>query len=428
MSRTGCAVRTASLSLGLLLLAPHGWSDAPPAEPAPFPAPLPAPAQPAVGQPAVETPPAPAPAPAGAASLPPPRSRRMGAGGALEPAAPASAPAASTGPWSTAPAPGSVVTTVPDGRRYATSDGGRSWQPVELGATARLASGSRLLGVSPADQPVAGGGSELRLSTQFAIEGDAGRSFYVHALFFDSLNGASVTSADARFADRGTGVLYLLSNPMAHAGGQRSYQVDLQAPYGAFPRGTAGIEARVSLFRRAQGGGMDEVLDWTTVPLGAAASAAVRPPAAPLPAAALPLAPAAAAAPARASILEVRKNHNLPMQDGALGLRLDLPHRIAAAGTYRLAAAFHDAATGQPIASLRPTFADAGGQLYATTQAFAAAPGDYGTSLWVPYAAFPSPRGSAVTEVEARITLYQAGAGGETVAATTSTRFRIHGS
>ncbi len=371
--------------------------------------------------------------PATGAPLPPPTVRRLGA------------------PGVGAPQPLEVVT--PGGGTFASPDGGRSWQPVRPAGPARPASGTRILSVEAVPQAVTGGGRELRVGTRFLLEGDQGRAFYVNVLFFDARDGKVLTSRLPAFADRGTGALLLLSQPMVHAVPSGEYQADLQVPYGALPDAAGGVEARVSLFRRATGGGADEVLDWTTAPVallrdGAAAPAATAfPPAAtafPPPAPAAPPltviareAPLPSAAPAGAGgtrIVELTKNHNLAMLDGTLGLRLDVKLTIdGPAGPYHLTASFDDVATGRRVRSLRPSFADpATGELVVRTQPLRHPGGrqDYATSLWVPYGAFPNPGPSAEAEIEAQVLLWPGEAAGSGTAAVglAATRFRVHGS
>lgn len=375
----------------------------------------------------------PAPGPSG--GLPPPTVRRLVAG---QPAGPV-----------TPSAPRTITTVTPTGGAFASPDGGRSWQPVRASAPARPVTGTRVLSVDARPQAVTGGGSELRVTTRFYVEGDQGRSFYVNALFFDAASGAALTSRNPAFADRGTGALLLLSQPMVHGVAAGEYQADLQVPYGAFPAADGGVEARVSLFRRSLSGGMDEVMDWTGVPVALPESGPAWSPPTPEPASvpaagpfpapsvgeALPAQPASrpAAAPAAAGggarLLGVSKNHNLPMQGGALGLRLDVRFRVEAPGAYALRAEYVDASTGRPVLSQRPTFADPQGALYVQTQAAAAQPGEYGTSLWVPYGAFPNPGAGGAREVEARIYLERwQGAERSAVVDQTATRFSVHGS
>jgi hypothetical protein len=109
----------------------------------------------------------------------------------------------------------------------------------------------------------------LRLDVPYQVSGDRGRSFYLHALFFDRSTGQAITSVRPEFADKTTGVLYVITQPGANNAADGKYATSLWVPYDAFPRPaagtTTGVEARVTLFRRDQGSGMDAAMDVSTV-------------------------------------------------------------------------------------------------------------------------------------------------------------------
>jgi len=160
-------------------------------------------------------------------------------------------------------------------------------------------------------------------------------------------------------------------------------------------------------------------------------------PAAPI--APVAVAPAPAAAPAAAaagatvaaSILQVGKQHNVPLTDGTLALALRTTFRVEApeGGTFRVWASFHDGDSGEPIRSTRPSFAKPGGQAHVVTLPVAGAAGEtFDAPLLVPYTVFPNPGEGKTLPVQARIELTQVGADGrEVVVARATSTFRVHG-
>jgi hypothetical protein len=146
-----------------------------------------------------------------------------------------------------------------------------------------------------------------------------------------------------------------------------------------------------------------------------------------------PAAPAATA-PAATRIVNVTKHHNEPASDGRLHLRLETPYEIVGdqGRSFYLQALFFDRATGQPIASTRPEFADqATGALYVITQPSKneSAGGRYNAGLRVPYDAFPKPAPGTTLGVETRITLIRRdlGSGQDTEMDTATVTFQVHG-
>ncbi len=135
---------------------------------------------------------------------------------------------------------------------------------------------------------------------------------------------------------------------------------------------------------------------------------------------------------AAATILGVDKNHNIQLSDGSLALRLDTRFRIdeAASRAYRVWITFFNRASGTPIQSTKPTFADAQGGLYVLTKPVTSTGGgqEFNAPLTVPYMVFPDPGAGNSTEVEARVELMRVeGANQETPVATSATTFRVHG-
>jgi hypothetical protein len=135
---------------------------------------------------------------------------------------------------------------------------------------------------------------------------------------------------------------------------------------------------------------------------------------------------------AAASILGVDKNHNIQLTDGSLALRLDTRFRVdeAASRAYRVWITFFDRATGKPVQSTKPTFADAQGGLYVLTKPVNSTGGgqEFNAPLTVPYVVFPDPGAGNGTEIEARVELMRVeGANQETPVATSATTFRVHG-
>lgn len=343
-------------------------------------------------------------------------------------------------------------------------------------AVQRDVKGSGITEVTAAeDVALTGGGSAVEFRVRFRVEGDAGRHFYLNAVFLDPSSGQAVRSQRTAFADAGTGALYVISQPVVHAGGTALYDAVLQVPYDAVPTPSAGasaaLEARISLFRRSLSGGMDESMDWASATFrvrGPAAAPVVAPPAPPVPGGgSLPLsgAPPAGAlppstvgpspvvvtapvvpptlppepvvtAPAAAAtrILEIVKNHDQAYPDGRLRLRLDVRYAVAgdAGRSFYLHGLFFDQSTGRPVLSNRAAFADrTTGVLYVITQPGVHAGGtnEYRTSLWVPYDAFPRPAAGSVTPIEARLTLFRRdqGSGMDASMDIAATTFKIHG-
>lgn len=206
---------------------------------------------------------------------------------------------------------------------------------------------------------------------------------------------------------------------------------------------------RVSLPSTAPAASMQPAAPTTTwVPTGVTAPAAPAMPAAP----ALPEAPSAPATPAfsapgeapiveaptapsalgtEASIVHLIKEHNVPLPDGTFALRLRTKFRVdaPAGGRYRVWITFFDRATGLPLRSTRPGFADAQGHAHCMTK-----PVDSGgrgqefdAPLGIPYAVFPDPGQGKVTDIEARVELTRVTGTQEVPVATSSTTFKVHG-
>jgi hypothetical protein len=314
------------------------------------------------------------------------------------------------------------------------------------------------------DVALTGGGTAVQLVVRFRVLRDDGRHFYVNALFFDRGTGQAVTSRRDAFADVGTGALYVISQPAVHAGGDREYEVTLQVPYDAFPTppagSSAGVDARVSLFRRSLAGGMDESMDWTTaafiVRAAAAAPAPITSPVTPTPAfptpsnqppptvvpaveppipASPPLVTMPSDSAAATRIVSITKKHNQQVSDGRLELWIPVRYRVVgeAGRSFYAQCIFFDRASGQPIASLRSAFADrTTGVLYVLTQPVSHPGGstEYEATLRVPYDAFPRPAAGATTSIEARVTLFRRdlAAGMDASMDVSSVTFNIHGS
>jgi hypothetical protein len=347
---------------------------------------------------------------------------------------------------------------------YESRDGGRTWPTTE--PAGRATTGTGIVSVTPREVVTPnGGGTEFKV--RFRVTGDAGRAYYVNAVFLDATTGQGIRAARASYADASTGALYLLLSPVAHRGGTSEYEALLQLPADTMAPVPAGqerrVDARVQLFRRSQTGGADESMDWRTVPFvvrgrgpGGAAAAPTPPapaPVEPVPAAGgfpEPSAPEAGApAPAATSaaretpstprasatrIVSVTKNHNQPYPDGRLGLRLDVPYQVAgdAGRSFYVQAVFLDRATGEGIRSVRPEFGDrTTGAVYVITQPTRndAADGQYRTALWVPYDAFPRPAPGTTLGVEARVTLFRrdAGSGQDAAMDVSTVTFNVHG-
>ena len=115
------------------------------------------------------------------------------------------------------------------------------------------------------NQQVSDGRLELWIPVRYRVVGDAGRSFYVQTVFLDRATGQPISSVRSAFADRTTGALYVLTQPVSHGGGSSEYDATLRVPYDAFPKPAAGattsVEARITLFRRDLGAGMDASMD-----------------------------------------------------------------------------------------------------------------------------------------------------------------------
>jgi len=147
--------------------------------------------------------------------------------------------------------------------------------------------------------------------------------------------------------------------------------------------------------------------------------------------AAAPQAPPSTGA-ASASILSVTKNHNIPLSDGTLALRLDTRYRVddTTSYAYRVWITFFDRATGLAVPATKPTFADAQGGLHVMTKpAHSTAAGlVFDAPLFIPYVVFPDPGVGQSTEIEARVELTRVeGVSQEVPVATSSTTFRVHG-
>jgi hypothetical protein len=320
----------------------------------------------------------------------------------------------------------------------------------------RAASGTGIVSVTPREVVAAGGGG-TEFKVRFRVAGDAGRSFYLNSVFLDPATGQAVKARRPGFADRTTGALYVLLTPVSHPGGTTEYQALIQLPSDTMDPVAAGTErrldARVQLFRRSnQPGAVDESMDWSTVPFvvrgpgaqAAPARAAAPPPvspsvatgfpeAAPATASATPAAPATEA-PSATRIVNVIKHHNEPASDGRYHLRLETPYEVVGdqGRAFFLQALFFDRATGQPIASTRPEFADqTTGALYVVTQPGRndSAGGRYNAGLRVPYDAFPKPAPGATLGVEVRITLFRRdlASGADAEMDTATTTFSVHG-
>jgi hypothetical protein len=109
----------------------------------------------------------------------------------------------------------------------------------------------------------------LRLDVPYEIAGERGRSFYLNAVFIDRATSEAIQSTRPEFADRGTGSLYLITQPSPNHASDGKYRTALWVPYDAFPRpapgATLNVECRVTLFRRDPGTPMDAAMDLSTV-------------------------------------------------------------------------------------------------------------------------------------------------------------------
>jgi hypothetical protein len=131
------------------------------------------------------------------------------------------------------------------------------------------------------------------------------------------------------------------------------------------------------------------------------------------------------------AILDIVKNHNLPVSDGTLALRLDVRFRAdgPAGSAYRVWIHFHDNATGQPVKTARASFGDLAGAMYVVTKPVQHAGGtlEYVAPLWVPYNAFPDPGAGHSMVVDASASLTQVVGDAETPLGSSATSFRVHG-
>jgi hypothetical protein len=144
----------------------------------------------------------------------------------------------------------------------------------------------------------------------------------------------------------------------------------------------------------------------------------------------VPTAALAADAPvARATIVDVRKEHNVDTGGGALSLRLTARVETTAlqGRTLALVAFFHDG-TGQPIRSVLSGWADATGQVRAMSKdvTTTANPEALDFMLTVPYGAFPT-RPDGKYQVEARLRLIERTPTGRIFYASRSVWFWVEG-
>jgi hypothetical protein len=132
-----------------------------------------------------------------------------------------------------------------------------------------------------------------------------------------------------------------------------------------------------------------------------------------------------------ASIVNLIKEHNVPVGDGSFALKLRTTFRVDAAGggRYRVWITFFDQATGRPLRSTRPAFADGQGNVHVVTRPVDSVGRgqEFDAPLGIPYGVFPDPGVGRVTDVEARVELTRVNGTQEVPVATSSTTFRVHG-
>jgi hypothetical protein len=182
-----------------------------------------------------------------------------GPAAAPEPSAPVGPIPAAAPPTLTFPTPSTEPGVSPESRTVA---------PPSIAAPAE--GSTRIVSITKKhNQQVSDGRLELWIPVRYRVVGEAGRSFYAQCIFLDRASGQPISSLRSAFADRTTGVLYVLTQPVSHPGGSTEYEATLRVPYDAFPRPAAGattsIEARVTLFRRDLAAGMDASMDVSSV-------------------------------------------------------------------------------------------------------------------------------------------------------------------